>query len=262
MKLTKKQVKSHNEAVELLKKDVLSFDDKLFVLDNWHEGAENINSAAGAFFTPYYLARDFKLEIYNGNNRIIDLCAGIGALSLPHYEFCLMMDIEPDITCIELNPKYIEVGKKILPKAKWIEASALDLNFLNTLGTFNQVISNPPYGKIKTALTIDSNNLLKYKGSEFEFKLIDVASNIAEYGSFLIPQGSTPFKYSGNRYFEDLRIEDDGSRLGNKVKKFIKETRLEYEFGVGVDTSYFKEDWKGVKPICEIVNFDFSKDEE
>jgi hypothetical protein len=259
LKLTKKQTKKHNEAVEILKKDVLSFEDKLLVLENWHEGDENNNSAAGAFFTPYYLARDFKLEIYNGKNRIIDLCAGIGALSLPHYEYCIMEGIEPDITCVELNFKYIEIGKKILPKAKWIQASALDLDYLKTLGTFNQVISNPPYGKIKTAQPIDSNELLKYKGSEFEFNLIDVASNIAEYGSFLIPQGSTPFKYSGNRYFEDLRTEDDGSRLGRKVKKFIKETELEYQFGVGVDTSYFKNDWKGVKVICEIVNFDFRK---
>ncbi|PXY01414.1 methyltransferase [Marinifilum breve] len=258
MKLTKKQIKQHEEALKILEKDKLTFDDKLFVLENWHEGAENNNALAGAFFTPYGLARDFKLEIYEENNRLIDLCSGIGALSLPHYSFCEFYEIQHDITCIELNPNYIEVGKKILPNAKWIQASALDLDFLKTLGKFDQAISNPPFGKIKTAQTVDSNKELKYKGAEFEFKLMEVGSKIADYGTFLIPQTSTPFKYSGGQYFEDLRREDEGSRLPNKVKKFIKETGLEYQFGVGVDTTYYLDEWKGVKPTCEIVNFDFN----
>ncbi|TLX78416.1 methyltransferase [Labilibacter sediminis] len=259
-KLTKDELRKHQQALDLLAKDKLSFDDKLFVLENWHEGAENLNSAAGAFFTPYYLARDFNLEIYEDDNHLIDLCAGIGALSLPHYTLCEYNYKESDITCIELNPNYIEVGKKILPKAKWVQMSALDLDELKKLGQFNQVISNPPFGKIKTAQYVDSENELKYKGSEFEFKIMEIGSKIADYGSFLVPQNSTPFKYSGAHYYEDLRTEDNGSRLSSKVKKFIKETNLHFQFGVGVDTSIYLDDWKGVKPLCEVVNFDYKED--
>ncbi|MPQ46881.1 methyltransferase [Marinifilum sp. N1E240] len=254
-KLTKTQIKQHEEACKILEKESLTFDDKLFVLANWNEGANNNNAQAGAFFTPYLLARDFKLEIYEQNNKIIDLCSGIGALSLPHYSFCEMMGYEIDITCVELNHSYLEVGKKILPKAKWVQGSALDLGMLKGLGHFNQCISNPPFGKIKT----DDNKNLKYKGSEFELKIMEIGSYIADYGTFLVPQNSTPFRYSGRPYFEDLRYEDDGDRLPNKVKKFIKETGLNPDFNVGIDTSIYLKDWKGVSPLCEVVNFKYSK---
>ena len=120
-KLTKQQVKEHNIAVELLKKDVLTYDEKLTVLEKWNESATSMNSEAGAFFTPTGLAKDFSIEIYE-NEKIIDLCAGIGKLAFfaYHYKNC------KDITCVELNPLYVEVGKKILPEANWINASIFD----------------------------------------------------------------------------------------------------------------------------------------
>ncbi|MGN8119602.1 hypothetical protein [Labrys sp. 22185] len=67
------------EAEALLRKDVLSEDEKDFVLENWQLGAENNVAAAGAFFTPMDLAADFALE--PGQGRVIDLCAGIGGLA-------------------------------------------------------------------------------------------------------------------------------------------------------------------------------------
>lgn len=256
-KLTRDEVRKHNQALGILEKDKLLFEDKLFVLENWHEGATNNNSAAGAFFTPYGLSRDFKLEIFEEDNRLIDLCAGIGGLSLPHYTYCEYNHIEHNITCIELNGSYIEVGKKILPNANWVQMSALNLDELKKLGQFTQVISNPPFGKIKTANVVDSNKELLYKGSEFEMKIMEIGSKIADYGTFLVPQGSTPFRYSGAQYFQDLRTEKDMTP-SSKVKKFIKETGLEYQFGVGIDTIIYLDEWKGVKPLCEVVNFDYS----
>ncbi|HFF8716819.1 TPA: hypothetical protein ACGE77_005400, partial [Klebsiella pneumoniae] len=61
-KLTKAQLKAHREAEAILTKDVLNYDEKLFVLYNWHEGANFTNGAAGAFFTPADLASDFAIE--------------------------------------------------------------------------------------------------------------------------------------------------------------------------------------------------------
>ena len=58
-KLTKQQRKDHAEAEAILTKERLSEDEREFVFRNWHEGAEFINGAAGAFFTPYDLAGDF-----------------------------------------------------------------------------------------------------------------------------------------------------------------------------------------------------------
>lgn len=241
-KLSKLDIKNHEEAKRLLDKDALSFEDKLFVFKNWKENAENINSQAGAFFTPEGLARDFCLEIYSGKS-IVDLCSGIGILG-----FFAFHHADCEVTCIELNPMYYEVGKKLLPEATWINGSVFDKQIIDSLPKFNQVISNPPFGKIKTGLSGFEQN---YKGSEFEFKVIEIASKIAYYGTFILPQMSTPYKYSGNN-----RLDITSN---SKVSKFIKETGLEYEFNIGIDTSVYLGEWNGVSPMCEIVNFDFTQ---
>ncbi|MDX8563476.1 hypothetical protein OZ664_05640 [Elizabethkingia sp. HX WHF] len=240
MKLSKAQIKLHEQAEEYLKKDVLTFDEKLFVLENWNESAKHTNSSAGAFFTPVGLAKDFAFCIHENNN-IVDLCAGIGMLAFFafHWKNC-------KVTCIELNPDYVRVGKKILPEATWINDSITDIKFFN-IGTFDQAISNPPFGKIKTGLTGYDR---RYNGSEFEYIAIDIASTIAKEGCFILPQSSTPFKYSGERSYSDVEPS-------TKLKKFLKETGFEMELPIGIDTSVYINEWKGVNPMCEIVDIDF-----
>lgn len=249
MKLSKDQARRHNEACELLKKDVLTFDDKVFVLENWHEGAEHINGSAGAFFTPSGLARDFQLAVYR-YGRVIDLCAGIGALS-----FWLVQQSKwdggeqlKDLVCVELNTKYIEVGKKIVPEATWIQGSVLDLELLSRLGKFDQAISNPPFGNVKSGHGFGLK-ALKYTGSDFEYKVIEIASRIAGYGAFILPQMSTPWKYSGNRNMESIS--------STKLTKFMEQTGLIFDFNCGIDTSIYLNEWKGVSPMCEVAVFDF-----
>lgn len=240
MKLTKSQAKTQQECENILEKDILTLDEKMFVFENWHEGATNINSSAGAFFTPIGLARDFNLEV-GDNMTVVDLCAGIGMLSFfaHHWHGC-------KVTCVEINGDYIRVGKKLLPEANWIRGSIIDEGFINSLGHFDQSISNPPFGKIKTG---DDAKWLKYKGSEFEYRTIDVASGLSDFGTFIIPQTSTPFKYSGNHYME----KNESSKLDN----FIKETGFDLEFNCGIDTGVYLGDWKGVSPLCEIINIEF-----
>jgi hypothetical protein len=82
-KLTKQQAAQHHEACSLLQKEVLTEDERLFVLDHWQESANHVNSVAGAFFTPTGLARDLSIEV--SGLRIIDLCAGIGSLAFSVY---------------------------------------------------------------------------------------------------------------------------------------------------------------------------------
>jgi len=253
-KLTKEEFKKHNAALDLLAKDTLTYDEKLFVYENWNEGATSINSEAGAFFTPVDFASDFNLEVYKGG-KVIDLCAGIGMLSFfaYHHKQC-------DVTCIELNPSYYEVGKKLLPEATWINDTIFNYK---SFGGFTQAISNPPFGKIKTGVDKELQSELKYKGAEFDLITIEIASKIADYGSFILPQQSTPFKYSGSQYFVDTRLQSKGYNpnalsVPNKVQKFINETGFDYLFNIGIDTSVYLDDWKGVKPICEVVNFEFN----
>ena len=245
-KLTKEQSKKHTQVMELVNSDrALTYDEKVFVLENYHESQGQLNSLAGAFFTPPGLARDFSIEVPD-NCSVIDLCAGIGALSFPlihHY------NTKRDITCVERCVEYVQVGRRILPEATWINDDVFDhdyfnFDFLSRNSPFDVAISNPPFGRIK-----EDTYKGAYTGGEFEYKVIELASRIANYGIFILPQQSAPFAYSGVRQYE--------RRVSGKCAKFIEQTGIFLNPGCGVDTAFYLEDWKGVKPLCEIVLSDF-----
>jgi predicted RNA methylase len=244
-KLTKPQAKAHAAAVALLAKDVLTIDDKIFVLENWNEGANHVNGSAGAFFTPHGLARDFAIDAYGG--RTVDLCAGIGALAFSVFwrsEWNRDRDQAPkQIVCIERNPDYVAVGRKILPEATWICADVFEVDY-KALGHFGCAIANPPFGATPRA-----GKGPRYTGKAFEYHLIDLASDIADYGAFIIPQMSAPFQFSG--------VQCYGERKGAGYQQFAEQTGVHLEPGCGVDCNFYREDWKGVAPSVEIVCANF-----
>lgn len=242
-KLTRAQAQAHAQAVAILQQERLSEDDKAFVYRNWNEGANHVNGAAGAFFTPFDMAFDFAIDA--GGGRIIDLCAGIGMLSYAIWQRSRFNDSRPQITCVERNSDYLEVGKKLLPEAEWIHADVFDVLDMG-LGHFDNAISNPPFGNIKR-----SKNSPRYSGKDFEFHVIDIASHLADYGTFIVPQMSAGFNYSGRQGYE--------RQTSGKAVKFQEQTGLHFDTGCGVDTAYFIDQWKGVSPMCEIVCVDFTE---
>jgi 16S rRNA G1207 methylase RsmC len=149
-KLTKQQAALHTQACVLLQKDCLSFDERLFVLTHWQEGANHVNGMSGAFFTPQGLATDFAIEV--SGHKVIDLCAGIGSLAFAVYHHnCMSSAARPKITCVEVNPDYVAVGKKVLPEATWIVADVLDLP--GSLTGYHVAIANPPLEGSSTKAT-------------------------------------------------------------------------------------------------------------
>ncbi|WP_421439950.1 methyltransferase [Agrobacterium tumefaciens] len=246
-KLTKQQAKLHQQACDLLSKDVLTDDEKFFVIENWQESASHINTVAGAFFTPYDLARDFAIETFSG--RIIDLCAGIGILSFAASMMHRWSSAPVSFTCVEINPDYVAVGKKLLPEATWIEASVFDVLDMD-LGHFDLAISNPPFGQIKRP---DGKGAPRYTGGDFEYHVIDLAAHLASYGVFILPQMSSGFKYSGSQNYQR---DTDG-----KSVKFQDKTGIYLGPSCGIDTACYLNDWKGVSPLCEVVCCDFEEKE-
>lgn len=243
-KLTKAQAKLHNEAMQLLKKDTLTIDERWRVYEGFHEGATVSNGEIGAHFTPIALAMDMAIDMHNGG-RVLDLCAGIGTLSFANaMRAAHTVDYWPEMVCIERNPAYCEIGRKLLPEATWICADVFDLPKLN-LGRFDGVISNPPYGRSAHR----SGSAPRYSGPDFELHVIDLAGDYADAGCFLIPQMSAPFVFSGHR---GGRYLDAG-----KGRDFEKVTGWEMHPGCGVDCDYHLADWKTVKPRCEIVTVEY-----
>lgn len=238
-KISKDAAKRHKQALDLVHSDKrLSLDDRFFILENFHEGASNLNGLAGAFFTPEGLARDLSIEVCGGGKSIIDLCAGIGGLAFA------CRDKAKRIVCVEQNPEYAEVGKRVMPDAEWIVG---DVFSLGDLGHFDWAISNPPFGAIKTG----SNVKGAYTGSKFEYRVIELARKIADNGTFIIPQTSAPFRYSGQRGYSVC--------VDNECAKFQRQTGIVLGNNCGLDTSSYLNEWKGVSPMCEIVVCDFAE---
>jgi len=217
----------------------LSWEERKFILDNYAEAQGQLNALAGAFFTPFGLARDFSIEVgfSDRGGSIVDLCAGIGALSFACQEK------GAEITCVEFCEEYITVGKRVVPSANWVHADVFSM-----AGRFDFAISNPPFGVIK-----GDNFSGKYTGGQFEYKVIEHASRIANYGVFILPQMSAPFKYSGERYYQ--HSESD------KALKFREQTGIIMVAGCGIDTAMYRDEWRGVSPICEVVCCDFESQE-
>jgi hypothetical protein len=239
VKLTKPQIKAHKEVMALVDCGRrLKDDEREFILDNFHEGATHINSSAGAFFTPRGLARDFAVEVDGGSaykSRCIDLCAGIGSLS-----YAVEQNVG-SLVCVEMNPEYARIGKMIVPDAEWIVASVFELG---DVGRFGWAISNPPFGAIPA-----HGFKGKYTGSQFEYRVIELASRMADFGAFILPQMSAPFRYSGQPGF----THDEG----DKARKFREQTGIDMEPNCGIDTSIYRNEWRGVSPVCEIVVCEF-----
>lgn len=234
-RLSKAQAKAHAEAVGLLTKDRLTDDEREFVLDNWQESANHINSAAGAFFTPSGLARDVGL--FSQADRVIDLCAGIGCLGLWNW---WGSGCKADVTCIEINPDYVEVGRRIFPEATWICASVEEAV---NLGHFDIAISNPPFGK---SAKIRGP---RYSGED-DLAVVDIASEIADFGCFILPSMSCPFEYSGRHTYRE--------RQTAKYDRFFEKAGVKLTCE-SIDCGYYRDDWRGVSPSVEVVSADFTE---
>jgi len=235
-KLTKAQARAHLEAEKILKQDRLTLDERIFVLESWREDATHINGLAGAFFTPEGLARDFTIEVSGPD--VIDICAGIGMLS---FWTALRGRASGRLLCVELNPNYAAIGRKIVPEAEWIVADALTMD-LESIGRFTTAISNPPFGR-PTTRTAGMRHA-------FEHAIIERASRIARFGTFIIPQSSAPFEYSGRQSFVQRRSDS--------YEKFHAETGIVLTNNCGIDCDVYRADWHGVAPSVEIVVADFT----
>lgn len=233
--VTKKQQKLHNEALDIISQDILGDDDIRFVYDNFNEGVSFNNSDFGAFFTPWKMADALAYEsiysldsAYSKNRenpltyKVIDLCGGIGVLSAAILDRYTHYNIE--VTCIEINPEYIKIGRKLLPQVKWIQGSVLDLDLIRSLGKFDHAVSNPPFGRPRAM----KGNSFNYTGVLAEFKVFDIASCIANYVSFIIPSGSAGYEYGdmGMKYIES-----------KELKRFQDETNIEVTPTIGQSIS-------------------------
>lgn len=253
-KISKRRLALHNEAMERLQKDVLTWDDKEFIFENFHEGAGRMNNLISAHFTPQPIAQSMTFMV--GRESFIDLCAGIGMLAYRLFRQWQFSNNAPDAVppkavCVELDREYYEIGKKLVPQFKWINGDIFDPEVIQEIREYMgetkfSVISNPPYGKqVKT----DTKELLHYTGSSFEYKAIELGALLgAQDGTFLIPQQSAPFRMTGDGH---KSVESDEYKTRDYLK-FEKQTGIEIRPNNGFTTE-INEDWKGWKDVSVVT---------
>ncbi|MFJ8793554.1 methyltransferase [Streptomyces sp. NPDC102462] len=246
-KLSKEQTKQHHRACELvdMKRD-LTVEEREFVLDHFHESANMGRTLDGAFFTPAELAGELHHVI--PGDRIIDLCAGIGRLAWHARDYWNRRweRLPPrEIVCVEKDPEYVRVGRRVLPEATWICADVLDVPGLN-LGPFDCAISNPPFGRIKR-----SGNAPGYRGPLFEFHVIAIAETLARRGAFIIPRESAPFRIETGFVSQDSPA----------YERFHRETGIKLRPNPGIPTDEYRDQWRDASPAVEIVVHNRDEDE-
>ncbi|WP_370557704.1 methyltransferase [Edwardsiella tarda] len=239
-RLTKKESKLHQQALDIVfgSDKKLNFDEKEFIFKNY--AGDGIIST-GAFFTPFDLAFDFTLDasIPQGGS-CIEFCSGIGVLA-----YAMSCRYQPKrLVCVELNQEYCNVGERLVPWAEWVCMDA----FQYPIGErFDIVIGNPPFGKVKTSTEEFQG---RYRGEEFEYKIIEHGARFSEFGAFILPQSSSGFIYSGSR--RGYRVAESA-----KFKAFSRQTGLELMPGCGIDTGIFRDQWHGASPLCEVITVEY-----
>jgi len=94
----------------------------------------------------------------------------------------------------------------------------------------------------------------RYTGSKFEYKLIDLAADLGDYGAFIIPQQSAPFDYSNRQHHSHTPSREHS--------RFFEQTKIRLAAGCGIDTAYFNDNWKQKVPQTEIACCDFTESRE
>lgn len=158
-RLSKREIKEQRDLMNLIATGLTTndyqyiIDERIdYIYENFHPSMIDNQTENGAFYTPYGLAQDVAV-FSNRSGHIVDVCAGIGILAYRLKQMDSYNKNIKSITCIELNPQAVEIGKKLLPTANWICGNVFDENLWNEItkdlpdNRFDFMVSNPPFGK-------------------------------------------------------------------------------------------------------------------
>lgn len=253
MKLTKAEIKIQKQVFELLKKDNLTNEEIDWIYENINAGYISDVTTHSFYQTPLNLSYDAVL-MWPTHGVLIDMAAGFGILT-----HCAKIrdgynkDIKHYV-CIERNPVYIEIGKKLCPYADWIEGDIFNKNVWDSIkqkyGRIDCIMSNPPFGKVSKSDA--DKSWLKYKGSDLEIAAIEVAlvNCDKQYNcSFILPVGSLTFrKNMAGGYMEHVQCR--------KIDKLKKEMGVEFYMSwCSIDTDVY-EGFKNTKIRVECCTID------
>lgn len=247
-KLTKQQSKLHDAAMARLNAGHLNDDEREAFYRDFRPDATNDIARGSAFFTPWEVAGELQIETMNWNRtdrpkRVLDLCAGIGVLGLRQWmQFGCFGEEKPAVTCVEINPEYVEIGRRFFPEAEWICADVLDLDEILAGREFDEFLANPPFGSLKQD---------RHPAGKWEWAIAEIGMRYCECGAMIV-QGCgtvTDWAFSGRRGFE--RISHD------RYERWSHRTGLTLAPNCGIDLAICPRFESAPSVIAEIVNVEF-----
>lgn len=254
-RLTKLQVKAHEEAMALLAVDrpLLPYEIDT-VYEKYNPMADHNVTKGGVFFTPPDLALELAAMGHGWDGcAYVDLCAGIGTLTRA---MLLHEGTHPPkrMVCVELNETFVEIGRKLVPEAEWYCADVFDRAMWQALGTFDIAISNPPFGQVMTKTAADW--LLP---GPMHMQVIEVILRIAQYGEVIMPGSDANYEVvTVNKHWvvdglhcerKDLELKKRDSQNLARLTARYPGLRLTPEF---IDTTDYE--WMGAAPKVNIVS--------
>lgn len=241
--------------MKLLDKDKLSYKETELFYTEFNEGFIEDVTQHSAYFTPLEMAYDFALMSVPSSNVIVDMCAGIGVLTWCKHVRETYEEDKSVFVCIERNPKYIEIGKKLCPFAHWYEGDMFDLELWNRIekehGSIGCIMSNPPFGSVTKS--DKDRSWLKYTGKDLDIAAIEIGLTKARHCAFILPQNSCTFQCSGKQF-------GYGTRENRKIMKLEKDLGYEiYMQWDSVDTTVYDQ-FKNTKVVVECCSV-YKRDE-
>lgn len=259
-KLSKRELKEQKDIFNnLLKKDILTPDEIEYIYDNLNPLMIDNCSERGVFFTPTDLCRDVA-TFFPKHGHIVDICGGIGKLSywLRNYDY--YERTIKSLTIIELNPQFVEIGKKLLPQANWINGNVFDKSIWDDItkdlegNKFDYAVSNPPFGRLTVDPIIDTS-WINYQG-DLDVMVLELVLRYSKNGGYMIiPPASCDFRFSGRPYHEYIT-----NKKLEKFRKFNPDLFFRMEAD-GIDCSLYVDEWDNTKVMVEVARINVDKED-
>jgi predicted RNA methylase len=266
MRFTKGDIQSHEKAQALIsgcdplaeESIILSIEDTLFCFDNWLPGVAMPDSSwrKQAFFTSYPLAQQVAMEFDGDGDVYVDICAGVGILAFALIQHLSDSGKKGTVICIEKEPAFIEIGKKLVPQAIWIEGDALSEELWDNLPMQPDFfITNPPFN-IKT----DKSEWLKAPEPCLGFIEAGLKKTRQSSGIAILPQ-----KYASYVHTVSVRSHEGEkyrvSKVNENTNKFDKATTWEVSLDIQNSCPVFyapeliERAFKGTSIQTEVIDY-------
>lgn len=252
-KITKQQLKLHEQTEELLwgSDKKLTQEQVAFCLEHWDPRALAGKQVARnqAYFTPLPLAIDAGKYIGGDGRQVVDIGAGIGRLAYAVLCANWWDAGRVKVTAVEINPEYVQVGRRLLPEVAWVQGDLYDLHLWQSLPRFDEAVSNPPFGQV---LTDNDTGWIGYHGPA-GLTVAAIGLRVARLGiTLILPQTQTPYRYSGRRPGENICTTNHMRYLETFMAQ--RPALQWHHSSIDTEDETYKSGWRGASPVVELVS--------